>query len=201
VILVGADQLLAGVGITLYFLGFAYYGKCMLTGKVNPSLASWGQWAFLGILLATSAYFMNHGDFVKSLQAYGTSAANVTMLTIVLVVHKYDKLRVRDVQLGLFGLAAILIWWLTHSATYAQLVLLIPIIISIIPTWLNTWEEPRREDPVPWVVISCSYLLTGAATGLRIRHWSVEWPQVALHVTGFAAQIVVALIAILKKNR
>ena len=195
------DTALAAVGIVLHFLGFIYYGKCALAGKVNPSLASWEQWAVLGILLAVSSHVMNKGDVIKSLQAYGICIANVIMVVVVLIARKYDKPKLRDTALSLFGLLAIFLWWLKHDATYALLTLLFPVVISIIPTWINTWQEPSREDPKPWLVICFSYLLTGTATALRVQYWTMEWHQVALHVTGFATQFVVPLIAILKKNR
>ena len=194
------NAIVAFVGILIYFGGFAVYGRSMIRGKTNPNPATWAQWAILGSLSALSYHFMSEGDIVKSLQAYGAALANLSMFVYAFKKGKFEPLKLRDKVLLTIGFASILVWWWTKDATYTQLTIQVVIFISIIPTWVNTWHEPEKESPWPWLVICVPYLITGTTVALRINDWTTEWTDVVLHVNCFTIQLVVALLAFRKKK-
>ena len=183
-------------GLLLYFGGFIVYGWSMIRGRTNPNPATWAQWACIGSLNALSYHFMSGGDVVKSLQAYGSAVANLSMFVFALRKGRFEPLKRRDVVLLVLGVSSILIWWWTKSATYAQLTIQLVILISILPTWIDTWQEPDKESPFPWLVICIPYLITGATVALRITDWSAQWTGIVLHVNCFTIQFVVALLAL-----
>jgi len=44
------------------------------------------------------------------------------------------------------------VWWVFRSATYANLILQVCILVSFIPTYRTVWNNPKTEKALPWFI-------------------------------------------------
>lgn len=183
--------LLAAVGLFVYLLAFAYYIRLVIRGGVNPNASTWLIWAVLGIVNALT-YQSLSGDWVKSVMAYGTALTNGLTFIIAMRLGRFGRLGMMDKVLAAFGLLAVAAWLANKHTPYANMLVMICIIISTVPTLLSTWEKPSRENPVAWLMLGVSYLFPLVVVLMR---WEQIW-DLMFPVVGFVANSSVGLLSL-----
>jgi uncharacterized membrane protein YqaE (UPF0057 family) len=182
--------LVSVVGVSIYLLAFAYYIREMLVGKAIPNAATWSLWAFLAIVNVATYHVMT-GNLVLSVQSYGAGLMNVGTFLLALKRGKFAPLGKLDKVILAIGLAAVAVWIVGGSATWANMLLQVCIFISIIPTWVSVGKNPGSESPWPWLMLSLSYIFQ--LTVAKLTHSDVH--AYVLPVNACAIQLVVALLA------
>ncbi len=164
---------LSFLGGFLHLIAFVIYIKQMLKGTSQPNTATWTLWAFL-IVLNLSSYAVMSGDWVKAILPAAGAFASVSTFLFSLYKGKLSKLdRWDTLALGI-GIVSGLAWWYFKSATYANLILQISILISFVPTYRGVLEDPRKERALPWYLWSTAYLVGMIVILLRWQNQYVD---------------------------
>ncbi|MFH0892327.1 MAG: hypothetical protein V1867_06120 [Candidatus Falkowbacteria bacterium] len=140
---------------TSYFL----YNLQAKSGKSTPNIASWGIWVFLAALNAFSFREMS-GQTVLALQFFTGSVACALTFLYVLSIGKFSRPKPREVAALALGLLSVAVWWIFRSASGANMIVLLALVISFIPTWEGVWSDPFKETPLTWVLWTAAYGFT-----------------------------------------
>lgn len=159
--------LLSGLGTTLAYLD---YNRVVLKGETKPNGATWAIWSTIA-LISSSSYFASTGDFWKSIIPLLNIVLCIGTFVLALMGGKFKKLDVTDWFALAIGIAAIVVWKLT-TASCANLIVQVAIIIGFIPTWHGIWKSPSHEKPRPWWIWCVSYGIAGIVVILR---WKGQW--------------------------
>lgn len=159
--------ILSGV---LQLIGYWIYVRSMLRTEIRPNSASWFIWAY-GAAIETTSYFEMSGDVVKSILPIACTFASIATFVLMLKVGQFKKLKTLDYICVGIDLLALVVWWLYHSATYAHLVAMSSVIISFIPIIWDTWNDPRSEKPLPWLIWSSAYAVATIVVFMRFEKW------------------------------
>ncbi len=161
--------LLSGVGTTLAYLD---YNRSVFKGETKPNGATWAIWSTIA-LISTSSYFAASGDIWKSIIPFANILLCIGTFVLALTNGKFKKLDLTDWCALTIGIVAIVVWKLT-TATYANLIVQVAVIIGFIPTWRNVWRTPSCEKSRPWWIWSLSYVIASVVVVLRWKHQWID---------------------------
>ncbi len=182
---------LAGIG---YCLAYLDYNRGVLTGETKPNGATWAIWSAISVV-STGSYFAASGDFWKSLLPILNILLCIGTFVLALLAGKFKKLDVTDwAALGL-GFIAAVVWGVYESATYANLVVQVAMMVGFIPTWRATWKTPSCEHPRPWWIWSMSYCI---ATVVVILRWKNQWIDLVYPINGAILHASVPILRLLR---
>ena len=171
---------------------FVLYNKQIFNGKSKPNTVVWTLWAYL-TLLDSSSYTVMSGDMVKSILPIVSMALTVGTFSRALVHGKFAKITEKwDWVALVIGIIAGFIWWVFHSATYANLIVIFAIAISFIPLYRDLRKNRSIERPLPWLLWSLAYALNFITVWLR---WRGHYVDFAYSFACFFLHLPVALIA------
>ena len=163
------QELTIALGLTaalLHGVAFILYNVQTKLGKSSPNVASWSIWAFLATLNALSYREMT-GDVVATLQFFTGSVGCILTFLYVLTIGKFSWLKPREWGLFALGILATLVWWKFRSATGANMIVLVAVIISFVPTFEGVWRDPFKETPRSWILWTLAFLV--ATTNVVLR--------------------------------
>lgn len=160
------EVILGVIAGLIHIVAFLIYHRQMLQGTSKPNQATWTLWVFISTLNCIS-YIVMSGDIIKGLLPIASTAACIAVFVVSLFKGKLSKLNFGDQIALMLGFASIFVWRAYRSATYANLILQICILISFIPTYRGVWKEPSNEKALPWFVWSSAYILTIIVVFLR----------------------------------
>jgi hypothetical protein len=148
--------------------GTAFVIYCIQTklGSSKPNAATWSLWAFLATVNALT-YKGVSGDIVATLQFFMGSAACIGTFLFALAIGKFSRLKVFEWSLFALGMVASVIWLVFRNAVFANMIVLVTIAISFVPTVVGVWRDPHQEAPFPWVIWTSAYLLTTLTVVMR----------------------------------
>lgn len=163
------QELTIALGLTAALLhgsAFILYYWQNKTGQSKPNAATWGIWAFLATLNALSYREMT-GDVVATLQFFTGSVGGILLFLYVLTFGKFSWLKPREWGLLALGIFAVLVWWKFRSATWANMIILVAVVISFIPTLEGVWRDPFTETPRSWVLWTLAFIVATTNVALR----------------------------------
>ncbi|MEK7100782.1 MAG: hypothetical protein AAB921_01650 [Patescibacteria group bacterium] len=163
------QELTIALGLTaalFHGVAFILYNVQSKIGKSSPNAASWSIWAFLATLNALSYREMT-GDVVATLQFFTGSVGCILTFLYVLAIGKFSWLKLREWGLFALGILATLVWWKFRSATGANMIVLVAVIISFIPTFEGVLRDPFKETPRSWILWTLAFLV--ATTNVVLR--------------------------------
>lgn len=161
------------IGITagiIQIIGYAMYMRNAFSGSVSPNPASWSIWAFASILNLVS-YIEMTGDLSKVILPAACSVMNMGTFLVCLLKGRLRKLQRFEKIILILDLKIVLIWWLSHSALLANLLLQISTLISFIPITHDVWKNPKVEKPAPWFLWTSGYALLSLLVIFRWQQW------------------------------
>lgn len=150
----------------LHGVAYVLYNMQAKLGKSSPNAASWSVWTFLAVLNALSYREMS-GDVVTTLQFFTGSVACMITFLYVLTIGKFSKLKLKEWGLFTLGLLATVVWWKFRSAIGANMIILVALLISFIPTFEGVWRNPFKETPRSWALWTLAFLITTMNVVLR----------------------------------
>lgn len=184
----------AGLG---YCLAYLDYNRGVLTGETKPNGATWAIWSAIAVV-STGSYFAASGDFWKSLLPILNIVLCIGTFVLALITGKFKKLDVTDwIALGL-GLIAAVVWGVYKSATYANLIVQVAIMVGFIPTWRAIWKTPSCEHPRPWWIWDISYCISAVVVILR---WENQWIDLVYPINCIVLHASVPILCSLRANK
>lgn len=150
----------------IHVVAFIIYHKQMLQRTSRPNRATWTLWVFISTLNCIS-YIVMSGDIIKGLLPIASTTACIVVFVVSLFKGKLSRLDLEDYIALVFGFVSLFVWWAYRSATYANLLLQVCIVISFIPTYRGVWKDPSNEKSLPWFVWASAYILTITVVFLR----------------------------------
>lgn len=166
---------LGAMGGLMHIIAFVVYNKQMLRGQSIPNSTTWTLWTFLSTLNCLT-YLEASGDWVKSLLPIASSLACIITFFFALKKGKLSKLdKMEKALLGL-GLLSAVVWYYFHSATKANLILQVCILISFVATFRSVWKKPKSEKALPWFIWSSAYILSIIVV---LSRWQNQWIDLA----------------------
>ncbi|MEK7552248.1 MAG: hypothetical protein AAB534_02415 [Patescibacteria group bacterium] len=177
-------------GIT-QFLGYVAYTKDVIFEKIRPNAASWSIWAF-GAVLESISYIFLTGDILKNVLPIVCAISAVLFFLLCLKRGHFEKITRFEKIIVIADIAIIIIWFLTKSPFYANLLFVITAIISFVPIIVNVYKNPTYENAFPWFIWTTAYALqTIVVVGRFEKAEDLIYP-----VVFFILHIIVAVLAV-----
>jgi len=151
----------------LHGIAYVLYNIQTRLGQSKPNPASWSVWTVLAIINAFSFRELS-GDLVSTLQSFIGSAACIFTFAYSLFRGKFSRLGGKELFILAMSLLAVLVWWIFQSAVYANVIVLLSILISFKPTFDGVFKDPFKETPRSWWMWALAYGLT--TLSVLIRH-------------------------------
>jgi hypothetical protein len=133
----------------LSVVAFVLYNSRNLTDVTHPNISSWMVWACITILNFTS-YRKLTGDWVKSVLPTANSIMCITTALLAIHTGSVRSLSGTDQICLLLGVIAGMCWWIFKSASFAQIILQVAVVVGFIPTLTGTWIDPSSEPSLSW---------------------------------------------------
>ena len=150
----------------MHIVAFLFYNKQMIRGESTPNTATWTIWVFLGTLNASS-YFFTSEDFVKSILPVVSTIGCIGTYIYVIIKGKFSRLDWTDSFVLGLGMVASALWYYYKSATIANMIIQVAVLISFIPTWRGVIKNPKIERVFPWFLWSAAYIVNIVIVLLR----------------------------------
>lgn len=191
----GTDVLLGFIAGLIHFFGSMIYLRKMLKGTSHPNTATWTIWLFTSVLNCASYVVMTQ-DWVKGLLPIASASAVLVTFILSCLKGRLSKLDTYDAIALTIGLLSMLGWCIFHSATFANLILQLCFIISIIPTYRGVLKNKNTEDPLPWFVWSLGYLLIFILVLIR---WHGQYQDLAYPLNCLISHSGIGILTLRKK--
>lgn len=125
------------------------YNWKTFAGETHPNISSWSVWASITVLNFTS-YKKLTGDWVKSVLPTANSVMCIVTALAALRTGSIGGLSGIDETCLLLGVIAGVSWCLFKSASFAQIILQVAIVVGFIPTLAGAWHKPSSEPAFAW---------------------------------------------------
>lgn len=189
------EMILGSVAGLIHVAAFIVYYKQMIRGASHPNIATWTLWVFISTMNCLS-YIMMSGSIFKGLLPIASTTTCIFVFFVSLFKGKLSKIKIGDEIVLIIGVFSLFIWWAYRSATYANLLLQICIIISFVPTYRGVWKIPTIEGAWPWFFWASAYILQITIVLLK---WEI-WYQLIYPVNCFILHAGVGMLSLRKQN-
>lgn len=177
--------LLGVIAGVLHVLGYAWYVRGVARSATVPNTASWCLWLVLSVMNLLS-YVAVAGTWERSaLPAMGSIACAIAFLLLARR-GTLQRLTAGEWRIAVIALGSLVVWWSTRSAVAGNVVLLLAVALSFVPTYVGVVQGRSREHPLPWILWTLAYsCLTVAVAVGRGSFGEYLFPVlgVALHAT------------------
>ena len=176
--------LAAAIHVVAYFI----YNLQARSGKSKPKASSWSIWTLLAGLNALT-YNDATNDVYATFQFFAGSVACFLTFLYLLVTHRFGWPGKKELKIFAICIAAIVVWQVFHSASWANLIVLLALVVSFKPTLDAVLADPDVETPLSWVLWTTAFAIT-------IANKSIGWdgaiigfimPSIAMLVHGSVA--------------
>lgn len=154
---VDAVSILGTAVVLIELLATARYIRAVLRGETRPSRASWLIWTTLSWL--TLAGSIEAGATATSAKL-AASALGVTAIAVAALVRGTGGLKRSDVACCALAGCGLGFWMTSDDPVSGLLIFLAADMAGALPTLRDTWRDPRREAPDPWLLGLVSSVLT-----------------------------------------
>ena len=186
--LISTISILSGV---TQFQGYAIYTKDTIFGKIRPNAASWSIWAF-GAVLESVSYIFLTGDILKNVLPIVCAVSAVLFFLLCLKRGHFEKITRFESVIVIADITIIIIWFLTQSPFYANLLFIFTAIVSFVPIIMHVYKNPLYEKAFPWFIWTSAYALQTFVVIARFeKAEDLMYPLVF-----FVLHLIVAILAI-----
>jgi hypothetical protein len=169
---VGVTGSVLGVLAAIFQIsGYLLYIRNFLKRSIRPNAASYLMFAYGTSLVAFLAW-QNGAVLPELLLLFACATMSVVVALMCLrknATEPVDRFEatIFSADLWLTIGYAVLVFSNVDKAAYAAIFLFlgnVTTLTSFLPILRSTWRDPRREQPLPWIVWSAAYLFLTAAT-------------------------------------
>ena len=132
----------------------------------NPKAASWAVWAFSAALNALTYRVMSN-DLVMTLQFYTGSVACFLTFVYLLARGRFGWPSEGAWASLVLACVALLVWHRLQNATWANMILLVSVGISFIPTFTGALKQHEDEPMLPWALWTAAFVMSSFNVWLR----------------------------------
>jgi len=154
-----SEWILPVAAATLHGFAYLIYNVDAEKKTTDPNLFSWFIWSFTAVLNALTFKDMNQ-NWLSALQFFTGSAASI--LTFFLTLRRVKMSWPNKFELGslLLAVTAGFLWAKWHQAGWANMLLLLALLLGFVPTYRGMKEKPSRERPRAWFMWTGAFLIT-----------------------------------------
>lgn len=172
------------IGVLINLIGVFVYVRSILLERTKPNLVSWTIWMlapFIGVFLQLEA-----GAGLSVLPVFMAGFGPLVVIIVsILKKNAYWKITPFDIVCGIFSVAALLLYVVTHQLAVSILFAIVSDGLAAIPTIIKSWKFPESE--------SASAYLGGIASNvlglLTIKQWTFS-------IYSFGAYIIILNVCI-----
>lgn len=143
----------------LHAVGFGVYLRQTKKEDSVPNFVTWGVWAFVA-LIGVFTFKAIAKDVVVTFQFFVSSAACLFIFSYALVKGKFSIPGKMELVCLLIGIGAAIAWKVFDHPVLANMLILLSVLISFIPTYLGVKNDPFKEGWLAWMIWTAAYLLT-----------------------------------------
>ncbi|HXK36932.1 MAG TPA: hypothetical protein VJ553_05105 [Candidatus Paceibacterota bacterium] len=175
--------------------GAAYcmYLTQVFAGSSVPNPASWSIWAYLSALNAVT-FWRGSKDALATAQFFTGSVGCITVWMYSIWAGRFAPINTLGWIVLVLCLTACLVWWLTRSAVYANLMVGGILTISFIPTFAGVFHAATIERALPWYLWTLAFAIT-TTNVVRRRRQARWWLMLVTPILGMICHGVVAVVA------
>ncbi len=151
------EHVIALIQLVPFLWAFWIYNRKAINQESAPSKATWILWSFTSTLNAFSYRSLSKDWLTAGVGIVDAFACTFTFLVVLRYQGTTKFTRYEKLSLAI-GLAAIGAWYLFREALYANTILQIAVVVSFVPAFIHTWNEPIREPRTPWLLWTIVYL-------------------------------------------
>lgn len=151
--------LLGVAAALLHATAYILYNRQARQKKSVPNPVSWFVWMIVAVLNALTYKAMND-SFVLALQFIVGTFGSVITFFHVISIGKISKLEKSEYWTLVLAFIAGAIWWIFQSATCANLILALALLIGTWPTFRGVLDDPTKETSTPWIIWCCAFIVT-----------------------------------------
>lgn len=181
----------------IHVIGFAVYNKQMIRGQSIPNSTTWTLWTFLSTLNCLT-YLDASGDWIKALLPIASSLATIIVFLLAIKKGKLSRLDNLEKILLSLGLLSAVVWYYFHSATKANMILQVCIIISFVATFRSVWKKPKSEKAMPWFIWSSAYTLSITVV---LSRWQNQWIDLLYPINCLILHAIVGILTFRGNNQ
>lgn len=157
----------------IFLVFFVLYNKNILNGSIKPNIVTWSLFALITLINSITYISFTHDAF-KSALAFTDCFTCIVITSMILFKNRHFELVTLEKIIILLSILSLLIWYILHSATYANLLLQPAYILAFVPTLKNVWKNPKDESTLVWLMWALSFILTIIVIFIR---WENNWPD------------------------
>ncbi len=191
-----ASAVLGVIAGLVHFSAYALYLRQVLRGASKPNAATWTLWTFLAVLNSAS-YLAMCRDPAKAATPIAGALACAVILTVSVWKGRLTRLAVFDRGILAIGLSAAAVWWVSRSATWANLLLQGAFVLSNVPTYRGVWRDPSTERPLPWFGFGLAYAINILVVLMR---WQDQPADLAYPVLSLLTDAGVGAAVVLRRR-
>lgn len=158
---------LGALALVLHLVGYAWYAREILRGRIRPNAASWFMW-LVGAWIEYVTFDAINSHWATSALPLACFLGSCAIFVIVAVLQisrrvsgssgfVYEPADPHDYLAVSADLGAYALYLATGGAAWANLLAVSTSIISFIPIWKTTLRN-GHEHPAPWFVWCGAYL-------------------------------------------
>ena len=193
------------IAFALHLIAYGLYAQQVWVEKVKPNVATWFMWLFGGIIEWQTYDHMVGAHWSTSLLPFAC-VLGLGAITFAIFVSQarerwrgtgrqnYHKPLWYDWWLVGFDVAALFLWFAYDLAEWANVLAVSTTIVTFVPIWRTTWQEPGSERAVMWLIWCVAYFFMLAS--LLSRGGDNLWWQGFYPVYYFVLHFVVAILAL-----
>ncbi len=159
-----------------------------LSGNLKPdrmSLLLWALAPLVGFVIAFS-----NGAYLSALPLLLAGLAPLFIFGITFFSkHTPWKMHFADYLGGVFSLIAIIIWIMIKDPVWATIVVIIADICAAVPTIMKTWQEPKTESLMMYVLGGIGNII-GLAT---LKIWSIPTAGFSIYLVFLGIAMAIAI--------
>ncbi len=180
---------------SLIFLGFfILYNKNILNGSIKPNIVTWSLFALITLINSLTYISFTH-DIFKGALAFTDCFTCIIITSLILFKNQNFKINTSEKVIILLSILSLIIWYILHSAVYANLLLQPAYILAFIPTLKNVWKNPKDESTLVWLMWAVSFILTIMVIIIR---WENNWADLINPLIALILHTSVGLLALRK---
>ncbi len=142
------------------FLGFfILYNKNILNGSGKPNIVTWSLFSLITLINSITYLSFTH-DTLKGALAFTDCFTCLIITSLIIFKNHHFRLILLEKIIIILSILSLVIWYLLHSAVYANLLLQPAYILAFVPTLRNVWKNPAGESALVWLMWAFSFILT-----------------------------------------
>lgn len=157
------DHILFGwLSLVLAVVAYLPYIVSVARGNTRPHVYGWGIWALVSLIAAAGQYAGNAGP---GYWATVLSGLFCIAIAVMAAFQKGDKSITRhDRILFVLAVMSLSLWYITKNPLSAVILVTLIDASGYIPTMRKSWQAPRHEMPLHYIISNVKHMLAIAAT-------------------------------------